>query len=255
MHLHYVYWFCWPSDNTYAAADTGWELEDKRERRPGPIDDINPDGHMKRLLFCIPLLGFAPLGYFLGSYLSGLGTISWYEGFFIDALSFFFVPLLVPIVFVILYKASWIRRVILFIIVLLIQESVFFFVPARATAELMGIAHRVQREFSPNQLRDCADQLRTKFHAGTLKRGNSADGLDYFPVLDTNSVVIENTELPASLHGRFQHTFILTNPVTTNELVIFALDHETGLICGHDVPVPDYAYRIADGVEVYQDHP
>lgn len=195
------------------------------------------------------------MGDFLGFYLSGLGTISRYAGYVITSLSFFLVPLLVPIVFVILYKAMWIRRVILFIVVFLVQESVILFAPHGGTVELMGMAHRLQHEFSPNQLRDCADQLRTKFHAGTLKRGNSADGLDYFPVLDTNSVVVEDTELPASLHGRFQHTFILTDPVTTNELVIFALDHETGIICGNDVPVPDYAYRIADGVEVYQDHP
>jgi hypothetical protein len=210
---------------------------------------------MKRFLFCIPLLGLAPLGYFLGSYLSGLGTISRYAGYVIASLNFFLVPLLVPIVFVILYKANWIRRIILFIVVLFIQESVFFFVPPRATAELMGIAHRSQSEFSSNQLRDCADQLRTRFHAGTLKLGNSADGLDYFPVLGDTNVVVEDTELPTPLRGRFQRTFILTDPSTTNELVIFALDHETGLICGNDVPVPDYAYRIADDVEVYQDHP
>ena len=194
------------------------------------------------------------MGYFLGSYLSGLGTISWYAGYVIASLSYLLVPLLVPIVFVILYKARWIRRVILFIVVFYVQASVFVFVPSRATAELMGMAHRLQREFSPDQLRDCADQLRTKFHAGTLKLGNSADGLDYFPVLDTNGVVVD-TELSASLHGRFQRTFILTDPSTTNELVVFALDHETGIICGNDVPTPDYAYRIADGVEVYQDHP
>ena len=119
----------------------------------------------------------------------------------------------------------------------------------------MGIAHRVQREFSPDQLRDCAEQLRTKFHAGTLKLGNSADGRDYFPVLLDTNVVIEDTELPVSMRGRFQRTFILMDPSTTNELVIFAVDHETGIICGNDVPVPDYAYRMAEGVEVYQDHP
>lgn len=209
---------------------------------------------MKRFLTCIPLLGIAPLGYFLGSYLSGLGTISWSAGYIIASLSYLLVPLLVPIVFVILYKAKWIRRVMLFIVVFFVQESVFFFVPSRASTELMGMAHRLQRELSPDQLRDCADQLRTKFHAGTLKLGNSADGRDYFPVLDTN-VVVEDTELPASFRGRFQRTFILTGPSTTNELVIFALDHETGIICGNDIPVPDYAYRIADGIEVYQDHP
>ena len=119
----------------------------------------------------------------------------------------------------------------------------------------MGIAHRVQREFSPDQLRDCAEQLRTKFHAGTLKLGNSADGRDYFPVLLDTNVVIEDTELPVSMRGRFQRTFILMDPSTTNELVIFAVDHETGIICGNDVPVPDYACRMAEGVEVYQDHP
>lgn len=209
---------------------------------------------MKRLLPYIPLLALAPAGYFLGSYLSGIGTISWDAGYVIATLSYLLVPFLVPIVFVILYKASWIRRVILFIVAFYVQASVFVFVPSRSTAELMGMAHRLQREFSPNQLRDCADQLRAQFHAGTLKHGNSADGVDYFPVLDTNAVVVA-TELPASLRGRFQRTFILTEPSTMNELVIFALDHETGIICGNDVPVPDYAYRIADSVEVYQDHP
>lgn len=210
---------------------------------------------MKRLLLCIPLLSLAPLGDFLGSYLSGLGAISWYAGYVIASLSFFLVPLLVPIAFVILYKANWIRRVILFIIVLFMQESVFIFVPSRATAELMGMAHRLQREFSSDQLRDCAGQLHMRFHAGTLKLGNSAAGLDYFPVLDTNGLAVEDTELPASLRGRFQRTFILTESSTTNELVIFALDHETGVVCGNLVPKPDWAYPMADGLEVYQNHP
>lgn len=205
---------------------------------------------MKRLLFCIPLLGLAPLVDFLGSYLSGLGTISWYAGYVITSLSFFLVPLLVPIVFVILYKANWIRRVILFIVVFLVQESVILFAPHGGTVELMGMAQRLRGEFSPNQLLDCADQLRTKLHAGTLKLGNSADGLDYFPVYHPTTVV-ENTELPTSLRGRFQRTFILKDQSTTNELVIFAFDHETGIICGNDVQVPDYVYPMADSVEVY----
>jgi hypothetical protein len=209
---------------------------------------------MKKMLLCIPILGLAPLGYFLGSYLSGLGTISWYAGFIVASLSFFLFPLLVPIVFVILYKAGWIRRVILFILVLFVQESVFFFVPPRGTAELMGIAHRSQHEFSPDQLRNCADHLRAKFHSGTLKLGNSADGLDYFPVY-RSAPVIEDTELPPSLRGRFQRIFILKDPSITNELVVFAFDHETGIICGNSGPVPDFAYRMADGVEAYLDHP
>jgi hypothetical protein len=211
---------------------------------------------MKRSLFCIPLLGLAPLGYVLGSYLSGLGTISWHAGYIIASLSMFVVPLLVSIVFVMFCKTGWIGRTILFVVVLFIQEGVFLLpiVPSRATAELMGIAQRLRREFSPDQLRDCADQLRTKFHAGTLKLGNRGDGRDYFPVMDS-TVVVEDAELPGSLRGRFQRTFILTDPSISNQLVIFALDHETGIICGNLVPVPDWAYPIADGVEAYQDHP
>jgi hypothetical protein len=73
-------------------------------------------------------------------------------------------------------------------------------------------------------------------------------------MLDTN-VVVEDAELSAALRGRFQRTFILTDQVTTDELVIFALDQEMGIICGHDVPMPVNTYRIADGVEVYQDNP
>ena len=57
---------------------------------------------------------------------------------------------------------------------------------------------------------------------------------------------------------RGQHNetiFILKDPSISNELVIFALDHETGIICGNLAPKPDWAYPIAVGVEAYQDHP
>jgi hypothetical protein len=211
---------------------------------------------MKRILPCIPLLGLAPLGYFLGSYLSGLGTISWWTGYVIASLGMFVVPLLVSSVFVICCKTGWIGRTILFIVVLFIQESIFLcpVVPGRATAELMGIAHRLQREFPPDQLRDCADRLRTQFHAGTLKRGKEGDGGNYFPA-DDSAVEVADTELPASLRGRFQRVFILTDPAISNELVIFAFDHETGIVSGNLVPMPNWAYPIADGVDVYQDHP
>ncbi|HWY29718.1 MAG TPA: hypothetical protein VNX46_03125, partial [Candidatus Acidoferrum sp.] len=150
---------------------------------------------------------------------------------------------------------SWLRRVILFIVVLFIQESVFFFVPPRATAELMGIAHRLQRDLSPDQFRNCANQLRMRFHTGTLKLGDrGGDDDNYFPA-DSSAVVVEDTELPASLRGRFQRIFIETDPSTGNEAVIFAVDHETGIICEDHVRAPYYAYPIADGVEAYQDHP
>ena len=83
---------------------------------------------MKRFLFCIPLLGLAPLGYSLGSYLSSLGTISWYAGYVIASLSFLLVPLLVPIVLASLYKkASWILRIMLFIILFYSRRRVFSF--------------------------------------------------------------------------------------------------------------------------------
>jgi len=210
---------------------------------------------MKRFFFCIPLLGIAPLGYFLGSYLSGVGTISWYAGWVIASVSYLLLPLLIPILFVsLLHKTTWNRRIILFVVVFLVQVNVFICVPSRVTAELMGMAHRLRNEFSPDELRGCTDQLRAKFLAGNLKLGNSADGLDYFPILSTNTVV-DNIELPASLRGRFQQTFILKYPSINNDLVVFALNHETGIICGKLTPMPDWAYPIADDVQVYQDHP
>lgn len=105
----------------------------------------------------------------------------------------------------------------------------------------------------PDQIRDCADQLRRKFHAGTLARGdNSTD--DYS--VSSFAFVVKDSELPFSLQGRFKRVFIQKNPYTGEEEVIFALGREWGIMCDNRRNVhEDYFYSMADGVEAYRYEP
>ena len=207
---------------------------------------------MKRFLLCIPLLSLAPLGSFLGPYLSGLGVLTFIEGIFIASVCMLICPLIVSIVLATVAKSNWGVRLMLFVATLIVQGALLFFVGPPATTEMMGIAHRLRREFPTDQLRDCANQLRVKFRNGTLKlkkRGTE----NYFPVNDS-AVEVESEELPASLRGRFQRVFIQEDPSTGDEQVIFALDPEMGIICDNEKNVREFHfYSIAEGIEAYYD--
>jgi hypothetical protein len=208
---------------------------------------------MKRYLFYLPLLGLAPLGYFLGFYLQGLGAISFGVGFLASAISMFVVPWIVSATFALFPKAKTIVRVMLFICAFIVQGGLLFGIdPPGATCEMMGIAHRFRHEFPPDQLRNCAVQLRQKFHAGTLTVRNRNKSDDYAGVVES-AVVIDDAELPDSLNHKFQRVFIQKSPVTGDEQVVFALGSDRGIICDNRTNVSGFfVYSIADGVEAYR---
>jgi hypothetical protein len=212
---------------------------------------------VKRYLYILPLLFFAPAIAFFGSYCSGLGIFSWGAGFVIGAFGMFVVPWLVSILFAILGKVRWTVRLMVFVGALFIQGLlVFYVVPPGATCEMMGLTSRVRHEFSSDQLRNCADRLRMTFHDGTLKLRKRDDHDDLYFLSNGSAVAVEDTELPTSLRGRFQRVFIQTDPSTGAKEVIFALDYETGIICENHVQAPSDAFQmIADGVVIYHYEP
>lgn len=206
-------------------------------------------------LFCIPLVSLGPLGYFFGAYARGLGLLNWNVGFLISAFSMLLVPLVVSTIIAILCKTGWIRRILIFAVALSIQECCFLFhvVPPAATSELMGITHRLQNEFSVYQLHDCSNELLQKFHGGVLKhvsRGND----NYFPIVDS-AIIVDDSDLPISIRGHFQRVFIQPDPFTGDYVVIYAVDHETGIIFGNELRLPEYAYPMGDGLETYHYEP
>jgi hypothetical protein len=205
---------------------------------------------MKRTLYLLPLLGLAPLGSFLGPYFDGAGI--WQNGFLIGATSMFLLPWVISTLFLIIPRASRAIRISLFISTLLIQFILLFtVVPPGATCEIMGMAHRLRKEFSTDELRNCAGQLRQKFHDGTLVV-NARNKDDHFFV-KCSVVVVSDSELPNSLQGRFQRVFIQTPPFDGEQQVVFSLTSETGIICDDRKDVREYfVYSMADGVEAYR---
>src|SRR5262245_47985933 len=122
---------------------------------------------MRPALQIVPLLILAPLGHFLGSYLGGAGVLPLGSGFLLSAVSMFLLPWAVAALFFAV-RGSWPIRVLLFLGALVVQVVLFTVIPAGATSEMMGIAHRFRREFPPDQMRDCATSLRQKQDEGTL---------------------------------------------------------------------------------------
>jgi hypothetical protein len=161
---------------------------------------------MKRCLLCLPLLTLAPLGYFLGSYLDGAGVLPGGVGILISAGSMFILPWLVSVLFVVLPKTTWSIRRALVLCALLVQGFLLFtVVPAGATSETMGFAHRLRQEFLPSELRDCAAHLRQKRRDGTLTLADKAKTRSF--LMWETAVIVADSELPVSLRGRFQRVF------------------------------------------------
>ena len=207
---------------------------------------------MKRVLFLLPLLALSPLGYFGASYLDGTGALPGGSGFLVSAVCMFILPWAVSALFVVVAKTRPPLRVVIFISTLVAQPALLFaFTPPAATSEMMGIAHRLGLQFSARQLYDCADQLRSRFQAGTLptsKRGKE----DHFMVAQ-DAAVVPDTELPVSLRGRFQKVFIQKAPTTGGWQVIFALGPDRGIVCDSRTVVHEFfTYSIADGVHAYR---
>jgi hypothetical protein len=207
---------------------------------------------MSRILFCLPLLGVAPLVCFLGEYFGGAGILPQGLGFLSSAAGMFLLPWVIAALFAIIPKAKLWIRVLSFVAALVLQGIILFtIVPPGATTEMMGIAHRLRHEFSVDELRDCATHIRQKFRDGTLKV--SPPDKDDYSIEAQDAMVVSDTELSVSLRGRFQRVFVQKSPVTSEEQVVFALGSNTGIICDSRTHVHGlFVCSMADGVQAYR---
>ena len=208
---------------------------------------------VKRWLLCLPLLGLAPAGYFLGPYLEGAGLLPNGFGLIVSGGSMFVLPWIAAFCFVALLKAKMSLRILLFIPAVVFQGLFLFtFCPPAATGQTMGLAHRLGREFPAGQMRDCAGQLRLKFVNGTLKASKSVND-NYFVGASENALVVDDSELPVSLRGRFHGVYIEQASNTGTPQVVFALTPKTGILCDSRGRVRDFWFcSIADGVHAYR---
>jgi hypothetical protein len=199
---------------------------------------------MKRALFLVPLLALAPLGHFLGSY---YGT-DWIVGL-LGVASMFLLPWVVAALFLVFVKVAWPVRIFLFIGALVVQGFLLLEVcPAGATAGMMGTAHRLRREFPPDEMRDCAAQLRQKHRDGTLAVRQRDGG--HSLLMSERAVIVQDSELPVALRGRFKSVYI--EPDTGEERVFFSFSERSGIVCDSRKSVRGFfECSMADGVHVY----
>lgn len=207
---------------------------------------------MRRTLLFLPLLALAPLGHFLGSYLDGAGILSRGSGFLLSTASMFLLPWVVSALFLTIGKAAWPMRITLFICALVLQGVLLAtVVPAGATSEMMGIAHRLRRQFPADQMRDCAARLRHKHRDGTLALRQGDRGHSF--LMSESAVMVDDSELPASLRGRFDRVFMQPDRTTGEEQVFFSLDERTGIVCDSRKHVREFfVCSMADGVHAYR---
>ncbi len=207
---------------------------------------------MKSFLLCLPLLGLAPLAHFLAGYLEGAGILPSGVGLLLSAASMFVLPWVVSAWLALRPKITWAIRIPLFVCALVAQGVLLFTaVPPGATCEMMGTAHRLRRQFPPDQLRDCAEHLRQKRRDGSLTLGDR--GKDHSSPIPETDVVVADSELPVSLRGRFLRVFIRDGRVPGDEQVFFALDERTGIVCDSRKQVREFfVCSMAEGVHAYR---
>ena len=205
---------------------------------------------MKRALLFLPLLGLAPLGYFLGPYLQGSGVLPCGSGFIIGGASMFLLPFAVSALFLTIGKVVWPIRVSLFICALLVQAALLLTaVPPAAVSEMTGIALRLSREYPPDQMRNCATQLNQKRRDGTLKQKDRGPSF----LMSEHAMSVDDSELPVSLRGRFSHVFIQQDPATGGEQVFFSLGERDGIVCDNRKRVKElFVCSMAEGVHAYR---
>jgi hypothetical protein len=207
---------------------------------------------MRRALLCLPLLAFAPLVCFLGEYLDGLGILPAGFGFLPSIAGMFLLPWIVAVVISSIPRTKMLNRALLFATALVLQGVLMFtVVPPGAKSQMMGIAHRMRREFRIDELRECAAQIRQKFNDATLKV-TPRDKNDNF-IVAQDAVVVSDIELPESLRGRFQRVFIQKSAQTGDEQVVFAVEKTKGIICDSRKNVHEFfVWSMADGVQAYR---
>ena len=206
---------------------------------------------MRRVIQFLPLLAIAPLGHFLGPYLDGAGFLPPGSGLLVSAASMFLLPWAVAALFFTV-RVVWPIRVSLFITALVSQAILMFtVVPAGATSQMMGIAFRFRREFPPDQMRACAASLRQKEHDGTLvvRRGDTGHSF----LMSEKAVLVDDSELPVLLRGRFERVFIQPDRDTGEQRVYFSFDERRGIVCDSRKHVREFfVCSMGEGVHAYR---
>jgi hypothetical protein len=208
---------------------------------------------MKRYLSCLPLLGLAPLAHFFGFHLAGLGIIDADLGMLIGAIGLY--PLILAVALVFGFVAPSSSNFVRYSSCMGAIVAQFALLPLAlggARAEVMGVAHRLKREFPIVQVRDCANQLIEKYRAKTLASGDKLR-----PVTDlwSDSIfLVDNSELPAGLQGRFCSVQIrrVEFGFTEDLQVFFFIDWGRSIVCDSRPFVSDARlHSIEKGVHAY----
>lgn len=203
---------------------------------------------MKRFVLLFPLLFVAPFGYFIGSWLDGVCPSLIPFGLMASAASMFLLPWFVAYLIAWKLGSSSLARSILFFSALVFQGYVIFaMVPPAATAEMMGIAHRLKSQFSSSELRYTAQQLIQKQKSGVLL---TADGGQFKHFLfSEKSVFVADSEMPAAFKEKFRCIYITTNSTE----VRFALNSYEGILCDKRSNVLGFfECSITNGVHAYR---
>jgi hypothetical protein len=217
------------------------------------MGDLNTKTHLKLL----PMMLLSPLGYFLGAYFQGMGTLTRGTGFLISAFCLFALPLIVATILSIIIKREGHVRAAIFIVALVLQYVLTALVPPAVTAEMIGITHRLKHKYEPGLLRECAAQIRQRKQMGNLVVGERGEFWDYFLTPETAKFVDES-ELPVMLRAKFKRVYIQPSYTgrkytSDDDMVVFAFDTHTGILCSNQKRTDGYFTRsMADGVYAYR---
>ena len=100
-------------------------------------------------------------------------------------------------------------------------------------------------------MRACAVSLRRKQRDGTLVVRPADNGHSF--LMFEKAVLIDDSELPVQLRGRFARVFIQPDQDTGEQRVYFSLDEGTGIICDSRKHVREFfVCSMADGVHAYR---
>jgi hypothetical protein len=206
----------------------------------------------KKFLLCLPLIGFPALSHFLLPYLEGRGFVP-RELELLDFASALLLPYVISILLAILAPTSVLKQIVLFIITLVIQFVLLFtLVPGAAESEMIGFTQRINHEFSADELRACAADLRQKEQNGMLAFTNLPS--DHSLML-RDARVVDNLQLPTNFQGKFQRVLIEKHQSNDSQQVdiLFELEKDRGILCSTDYYENDFwRHQMADGVYAYR---
>jgi hypothetical protein len=202
---------------------------------------------MRKFLPCLPLVGLPAFVHYLVPYLIGLGYISSASELYSLA-ACLLLPFIIGVLLALLGATSVSNRLGLCILMVVIQFTLLFtLVPGSAKTEMMGLAQRVNREFSADDLKKCAADLRKREQAGTLVRKDLPSG--EWQMWFGDARVVNDSQLPQNLRGKFQRVLIDTGNDSGPLGVFFELETNRGILCSTNRYRSDFwRCSVADGV-------